>query len=164
MKSYFVIHTSPLRYIYTSDGGWPVVDQHFSKVGEKNPRTHRWNIKCHYCKPDAVMEHCELRCTEHLSTYKRCPKAPESVRQEALQRLATKRGLLSSVPIDELGTPSNPHVVGDDDDDDANADDGPMSKSGRFPAKKPPLLLRNFTRGIILKRLTQYRKGLRRRL
>ena len=32
-------------------------------------------------------------------------------------RLATKRGVLSLAPIDELGTPSNPHVVGDDEDE-----------------------------------------------
>ena len=73
------------------------------------------------------MEHRELRCTEHLSKYEKCPNVPESVRQEALQRLATKRGLLSSVPIDELGTPSNPHVVGDDNND-ANANDGAARK------------------------------------
>ena len=75
-------------------------------------------MKCNYCKLDAVVEHCELRYTEHLSKPDQCPNAPEPVRKEALQRLATKRGALSSTPINELGTPLNPHVVGDDDADD----------------------------------------------
>jgi len=78
----------------------------------------RWKMKCNYCKPDAVVEHRELRCAEHLSKPDRCPNAPEPVRKETLQRLATKRGALSSTPINKLGTPSNPHTVGDDDADD----------------------------------------------
>jgi len=78
------------------------VNQHFLKVGEKNPKTHRWSMKCHHCIPDAVMEHCELRCTECLPKYEQCPNAPEPVWQEALQWLATKHGLLSSVPIKNL--------------------------------------------------------------
>ena len=102
------------------------VSKHFSRVGQKNPRTHRWNMKCHYCVPDIVMEHRELRCTEHLSKYEQCPNAPKTVRDEALQRLATKRGALSSLSIDELGTPSNPHVVGNDD-----TDDGVARKKGK---------------------------------
>ena len=75
-------------------------------------------MKCNYCKPDTVVEHRKLRCTEHLSKPDQCPNAPEPVRKEALQRLATKRGAISSTSINELGTPLNPHVVGDDDADD----------------------------------------------
>lgn len=93
------------------------VTKHFTKVGEKNPRTNRWKMKCNYCTPDTVVEHRELRCTEHLSKYELCPNTPGPVRKEALTRLATKRGVLSPAPIDELGTPSNPHVVGDDEDE-----------------------------------------------
>ena len=37
-------------------------------------------------------------------------------------------GRLRSVPIDELGTPSNPHIVGDYD---ADADDGAARKEGK---------------------------------
>ena len=96
------------------DGGWQKLDkfveQHFSRVGERNLRTNRWNIKCRYCEPDVIIEHRELRCTEHLSKYEQCPNAPEVIRKDALQRLATRRGALSSTPADELGTPSNPHV------------------------------------------------------
>ena len=88
-------------------------------------------MKCHYCTPDTVLEHRELRCTEHLSKYDRCPNAPEHVRKEALQRLATKRGLLSSTPTDELGTISNPHTVGDDDDDDDGNGNGVVCKKGK---------------------------------
>ena len=70
-------------------------------------------MKCSYCKPDVVVEYRELKCTEHHSKHELCPNVPESVCKEALTRLATKRGFLSSVPTDELGTPSNPHVVDD---------------------------------------------------
>ena len=93
------------------------VDTHFTRVGDKNPRTNRWNVKCNYCAPEKILEHRETRCTEHLSKYEKCPNAPESVRREALQQLATKRGVISSTPIDELGTLSNPHVVEDGDND-----------------------------------------------
>ena len=60
---------------------------------------------------------------EHLLKPQLCPNAPEPVRKEALSWLATKCGTLSSIPIEELGTPSNPHIVGDDDE-------------GRVPLKK----------------------------
>jgi hypothetical protein len=83
-------------------------------------------MKCNYCHtPDAVVEHRELKCTEHLSKCDQCPNAPEPVRKEALKRLATKRGVLSSAPIDELGSPVNPHVVSDDNDD------GILTKKGK---------------------------------
>jgi len=88
--------------------------QHFSKMGTVNPRTNRWKMKCNYCVPDTVVEHREVRCTEHLNKHELCPNAPEPVRKEALRRLATRHGVLSPTPIDELGTPSNPHVVGDE--------------------------------------------------
>jgi len=101
------------------------VDKHFSKTGERNPRTNRWKMKCKYCMADTTVEHREMRCTEHLSKPELCPNAPEPVRKEALIRLATKRNTLSSIPIDELGTPVNPHVVGDD------SDDGVAHKKGK---------------------------------
>ncbi|KAF9779676.1 hypothetical protein BJ322DRAFT_1024522 [Thelephora terrestris] len=56
-----------------------------------------------------------LEQTEHPSKCGDCPNAPEPVRTEALHRLATKCGVLSSITIDELGTPSNPHVLEDKD-------------------------------------------------
>ena len=74
-------------------------------------------MKCRYCTRDTVIKHRELRCTVHLSKYEQCPNAPDHGRKEALQRLATKRGVLSSIPIDELRVPLNLHVVGDDDSD-----------------------------------------------
>ena len=92
------------------------VDHHFSRVG-KNVRTNSWSMKCRCCTQDTIIEHRELRCTVHLPKYEQCPNAPDHVRKEALQRLTTKRGVLSSVPIDELRAPSNLHVVGDDDSD-----------------------------------------------
>ena len=87
------------------------VDKHFLKMGEKHPQTHRYQMKCNYCSPDMIiLEHCELRCTVHLSKYEHCPNAPEPVWKEALHRLVTKCGVLSSISVDELGTPKNPHV------------------------------------------------------
>ena len=74
-----------------------------------------------------VIEHRELRCTVHLPKYEQCPNAPAHVRKEALQRFATKRGVLSSTPIDEFGAPSNTHVVGDNDSD----NDGVVCKKGK---------------------------------
>ena len=95
------------------------VDRHFSRVEKKSNRTNRWSMKCRYCTRDTVIKHRELRCTVHLSKYEQCPNAPDHVRKEALQRLAvTKRGVLSSTPIDEHGSPSDPYVVDDASDDD----------------------------------------------
>ena len=94
------------------------VDRHFSRVEKKSNQTNRWSMKWHYCTRDTVIKHCELRCTIHLSKYEQCPNAPDHVRKEALQQLATKRGVLSSTPIDEHGAPSDPYVVDDDSDDD----------------------------------------------
>ena len=75
-------------------------------------------MRCRYCTQDTVIEHRELRCMVHLPKYRQClPTPPDHVRKEALQRLATKRGVLSSIPIDELRVPLNLHVVGDDDSD-----------------------------------------------
>jgi len=51
----------------------------------------RYKIKYNYCAPGVVVEHHELRCTEHLSRYELCPSAPAPARKEALTRLATKR-------------------------------------------------------------------------
>ena len=93
----FIFHTPRLRY--RSDvmaGGKKLdgfVDRRFSRVEKKSE----------------VIEHRELRYTICLSKY----NAPDHVRKEALQRLATKRGVPSPTPIDELGAPSNPHVVDD---------------------------------------------------
>jgi len=42
------------------------ITKHFTKVGEKNPRTNRWKMKRSHRAPDAVVEHRELRFTEHL--------------------------------------------------------------------------------------------------
>ena len=79
------------------------VHQHFSKIGEKNHRTNRWKMNCNYYrKPDAVVEHREPRCTESLSKHELYHNVPESVWNEALTRLATKRGVLSSVPPTSL--------------------------------------------------------------
>ena len=94
------------------------VDRHFSRVEKKSNQTNRWSMKCRYCARDTVIKHRELRCTVHLSKYEQCPNAPDHVRKEALQRLATKRGVPSSTPIDEHGAPSDPYVVDDDSDDD----------------------------------------------
>jgi len=55
------------------------VTKHFTKVGGKNPRTNRWKMKCNYYTPDAVVEHRELRCTEHFSKYELCPGTPGPV-------------------------------------------------------------------------------------
>ena len=38
------------------------VDKHFSKTGERNPRTHRWKMRHNYCTPDTTVE-----VHEHLS-------------------------------------------------------------------------------------------------
>jgi len=48
-------------------------------VGGKNPQMNRWKMKCNYYTPDAVVEHCELRCMEHLSKYELCPNTPRPV-------------------------------------------------------------------------------------
>ena len=93
------------------------VDHHFSRVGKKNVRTNRWSTKCRYCTQDTIIEHRELRWMVHLPKYDQCPNAPDHVRKVVLQQLATKGGVLSSVPIDEFRAPSNLHVVGDDDSD-----------------------------------------------
>ena len=118
------------------------VTQHFSKMGERNLRTNRYKMKCNYCMPDAIIEHRELRCTVHLFKPEQCPNAPESDRKEALQRLATKRGALPSTSINELGTPSNLHVVEDGDTNNGDCGDGPPHKKG--------------TRCIISRRLPRY--------
>ena len=86
--------------------------QHFARTGEKNPWTNRWKVKCLYYTPDTVVEHRELRCTEHLSKQKLCPNTPEPVQKESFTRLATRRGVLSSAPVGGLGAPSNTRVVG----------------------------------------------------
>ena len=55
---------------------------------------------------------------EHFSRSELRPGAPAPARKVALSmRLAMKRDALSSAPASELGTPSNPHIVGDDDED-----------------------------------------------
>jgi len=38
----------------------------------ENSQTDRWKMKWDYCTPDAVVEHREPRCTEHLSKRERC--------------------------------------------------------------------------------------------
>ena len=89
-RIYVVIHLSAtLTLPPQMTGGQKLdefVDNHFSKEGERNTRTNRWKMKCNYCIPDTMVEHCELRCTEHLSKPELCPNAPEPVRKEALTR------------------------------------------------------------------------------
>ena len=53
--------------------------------------------------PPTVVHH-GLRCTKYHSKYEQGPDPSEPVWKEALRWLATKRGLLSSAHIDELGT------------------------------------------------------------
>ena len=86
------------------------------KWGRKT-QTNRWNVKCLYCTPDIIIEHHELRCTEHLAKYEQCPNTPEHSQKKALQQLATRHGALSSTPIDKLGMLSNPHIIKDGEND-----------------------------------------------
>ena len=77
--------------------------RHFLKARGMNPRV---EMKCSSCKPDTLVERDrELRYAEHLSKYEQSSNAPQPARKEALQRLVIGRGILSSTPIDELGTP-----------------------------------------------------------
>jgi hypothetical protein len=70
--------------------------------------------------------HRELRRAKYLSKYEQCPDPSEPVWKGALRRFATKRGLLPSAPIDELGTVPYPHVV-------VGHDDGVVCKEGKAP-------------------------------
>jgi len=62
------------------------------------------------------------------------PNAP--VRKEASQRLATRRGVLSSTCTDELGMPSDPRVVGDDEE----------GRGRQHPTRLPDILGREMLR------------------
>jgi len=76
---------------------------------KEEPRMNGYKTKCNYChgiEPDAVVEHRELRCTEHLSrymSYALVPQHPTGMR--CLTQFAMMRGVLSSVPTNELGMP-----------------------------------------------------------
>jgi hypothetical protein len=100
------------------------VNKHFSRTGERHKQMNRWKMKCHYCTLDTILEHCELRCMEHLSKYNQCPNTPEDIRKEELQQLATKHSLLPSTPINKLGTISNPHTVRGDNNNNNNDNNG----------------------------------------
>ena len=49
-----------------------------------------------FASRSTLIEHHELRYTEHLSKNEQCHNAPEHIRKEALQRFATKRGVENS--------------------------------------------------------------------
>ena len=69
----------------------PLVEKHFTPVGQRDPKTKRYKMTCNYCPPGtSPIEHRDRRCVYHLSKYEECPNTPEEVRKEALMLLAAE--------------------------------------------------------------------------
>ncbi|KAG6806514.1 hypothetical protein H0H92_011059, partial [Tricholoma furcatifolium] len=71
------------------------VMEHFTKVGEQNPKTKHWQMSCKYCTGPQTIEHRDYRCLKHISKQETCPNAPADVRKQALQLLMQKGGIVA---------------------------------------------------------------------
>ena len=59
-----IIYNPLLCYAHTQMAGGQklseFVKEHFSRVGERNLQTNRWNMKSHYYKPDVMLLCCRV--------------------------------------------------------------------------------------------------------
>ncbi|KAF9521621.1 hypothetical protein CPB83DRAFT_743688, partial [Crepidotus variabilis] len=108
----------------------PFIFEHFTKVGAMNSSTKKWNVRCNYCPPNALLIlHRDNRCLNHLTD--KCANVPKVVKEAAQLKVMQKGGLEIVIPGSDDEIESVP-------DSDAGSTSTQASKRTKFSKSASP--------------------------